>query len=166
MNLIEQAKKLAIQHHADQKYDEHPYSYHLYYVSNILTKFNYADDELIMAAGWLHDVLENTDLTYETLVSEFGKEVSDIVWAVTTEPGQNRAERLRNTSPKIHSHPKALIIKLADKIANTEYYLNNNPRHYKIYIKEFPLFKIHLYNPDAVDLLPMWEQLIQLSSPT
>ncbi|WP_333219408.1 hypothetical protein [Microcoleus sp. Pol12A5] len=97
-------------------------------------------------------------------MSEFGKETADIVWAVTSEQGENRAERFRKTALKIQSNKKALIVKLADRIANTEASLQSNPQLYKMYLKEFPLFKELLYNPQDVELLPMWNHLEQVNS--
>ena len=156
---VTKAKEFAIAQHGNQKYGEHPYSYHLAQVSQVLAEFGYAGDEAIMAAGWLHDVLEDTPTTYEMLVSEFGKETADIVWAVTTEPGGNRVDRFRKTALKIQSNKKALAVKLADRIANTEASLQSNPKLYKMYVKEFVLFKELLYNPQDVELLPLWNRL-------
>jgi (p)ppGpp synthase/HD superfamily hydrolase len=159
MSIADAAKEFAIAQHGTQKYGEHPYSYHLAQVSQVLAEFGYAGDEAIAAAGWLHDILEDTPTTYEMLVSEFGKETADIVWAVTSEPGGNRADRFRKTALKIQSNKKALIVKLADRIANTEASLQSNPKLYKMYLKEFPLFKQLLYNPQDIELMPMWNRL-------
>ena len=159
MNATDKAKEFAIAKHGPQKYGEHPYSYHLAQVSQVLAEFGYASDEAIAAAGWLHDTLEDTPTTYEKLASEFGKETADIVWAVTSEPGKNRADRFRKTALKIQSNKKALAVKLADRIANTEVSLQSNPKLYKMYLKEFPAFKELLYNPQDVELLPLWNRL-------
>ena len=164
MNITDKAKEFAIAKHANQKYGEHPYSYHLACVSQVLTEYGYAGDESIMAAGWLHDVLEDTPTTYEMLASEFGKETADIVFAVTSEPGTNRADRFGKTALKIQSNKKALIIKLADRIANTEASLQSNPKLYKMYVKEFPPFKELLYNPQDAELGQMWNRLESLNS--
>lgn len=164
MNIAQKAKEFAIAKHGTQKYGEHPYSYHLDRVSQVLTEFGYATDESIVAAGWLHDTLEDTETTYTELVSEFGHEISDIVFAVTNESGKNRGDRFRKTALKIQSNKKALIVKLADRIANTEASLQSNPKLYKMYVKEFPLFKELLYNPLDAELLPMWNRLIELCS--
>ena len=93
------------------------------------------------------------------LVSEFGKETADIVRAVTSEPGENRADRFRKTVLKIQSNKKALAVKLADRIANTEASLQSNPKLYKMYVKEFALFKELLYNPRDAELMPLWNRL-------
>ena len=163
MSIPNQAREFAIAKHGTQKYGDRPYSYHLALVSQVLSDFGYVADEAIAAAGWLHDVLEDTPTTYEMLVSEFGKEVADIVWAVTNEPGGNRVDRFRKTALKIQSNKKALIVKLADRIANTEASLKTNPKLYKMYVKEFALFKELLYNPQDIELMPMWNRLEQLN---
>lgn len=164
MGLVGKAKDFAMIYHATQKYGKMPYTYHLDCVVNVLADCGYANDEAIVAAGWLHDTLEDTNATYKTLVSCFGYEVSAIVFAVTNEPGQNRDERLRNTAPKILANKKALIVKLADRIANTESSLKTNPRFYKMYLEEFPLFKSLLYRQRDVKVLPLWSRLSQLYS--
>ena len=158
MLMSKQAKEFAISKHGNQKYGVHPYSYHLNYVVNILTEYGYAEDDAIISAGWLHDTIEDTDTTHAMLVLEFGKEIADIVWAVSSEPGKNRQAKFRNTAPKIISNKKALVIKLADRIANTEASLANNPKLYQMYVKEFTLFHELLYQ----DNLPMWNRLIKL----
>lgn len=159
MNVADKAKEFAIAKHGAQKYGEHPYSYHLAQVSQVLSEFGYLGDEAIAAAGWLHDTLEDTETTYTELVSEFGQEISDIVFAVTSEPGENRVDRFRKTALKIQSNKKALIVKLADRIANTQASLQSNHKLYKMYLKEFPLFNELLYNPQDVELMPMWNRL-------
>ena len=158
MNIQNKAQQFAISKHGDQQYGVHPYSYHLNYVVNILTEYVYAEDDVIISAGWLHDTIEDTDTTHAMLVLEFGKEIADIVWSVSSEPGENRQAKFRNTAPKIISNKKALIVKLADRIANTEASLANNPKLYQMYVKEFTLFHELLYQ----DNLPMWERLIKL----
>lgn len=163
MNVADKAKEFAIAKHGAQKYGEHPYSYHLDRVSQMLSEFGYLSDEAIAAAGWLHDTLEDTETAYTELVSEFGHEISDIVFAATSEPGENRAERFRKTALKIQSNKKALIVKLADRIANTEASLETNSKLYKMYLKEFPLFNELLYNPQDVELLPLWNRWEKLN---
>lgn len=163
MNIKNAAQEFAIAKHGTQKYGEHPYSYHLAQVSQLLEEYGHAGDEAIAAAGWLHDVLEDTPTTYEMLASEFGKETADIVFAVTSEPGENRIDRFHKTALKIQSNKKALIVKLADRIANTQASLETNPKLYKMYLKEFPLFKELLYNPQDAELIPMWNRLESLN---
>lgn len=158
MNPIK-AKEFAIAQHGDQRYGAYPYSHHLAQVSQVLSELSYSTDAVIAAAGWLHDTLEDTPTTYEMLLSEFGRETADIVWAVTTEQGGSRTDRFRKTALKIQHSRKALVVKLADRVANTEASLQNNPKLYKMYSKEYTLFKELLYNPYDAYVLPLWFRL-------
>lgn len=117
---IYRAKRYAVRAHGDQKYgDEFPYVLHLQAVESVLLRFGIFDEDLRMAA-WLHDVLEDTDSEYEDLVTFFGREVADIV-AILTEPkGGNRKWRHAQTYPRIAQNYKAIIVKVADRIANVE----------------------------------------------
>ena len=120
----------------------------------------YAKDDEIMSAGWLHDTIEDTDTTHLVLFFEFDKKIADIVWSVSSEPGKNRHEKFRNTAPKIIANEKAIIVKLADRIANTEASLAaDKPNLYQMYKKEFPLFYKLLYRGE----LSMWETLRKLN---
>jgi hypothetical protein len=62
-------------------------------------------------------------------------------------------------------HPlrKALIVKLADRITNTEFNLQNDSIIYQVYHQEFPQFQQLLYREEDVDLQPMWKKLISLN---
>jgi (p)ppGpp synthase/HD superfamily hydrolase len=72
-----------------------------------------------LVATWLHDTLEDTNATYEELEVHFGREVADLVQAVTDAPGKNRKERKAKTYPMIRKAGKyAVAIKLADRLAN------------------------------------------------
>jgi (p)ppGpp synthase/HD superfamily hydrolase len=163
MTIQDKTQEFAIAKHGTQKYGEHPYSYHLNYVVNILKEYGYAEDDAIISSAWLHDTIEDTDTTYEMIVSEFKQEIADIVWAVTNEPGKNRMEKFAKTAPKIIANKKALILKLADRITNTEFNFEHDSRIYQVYRREFPQFKQLLYREQDIDILAMWNRLISLS---
>lgn len=149
-----------------QQYDGKPYTAHLAEVESVLIRFGYNSESSITAqnllvAAWLHDILEDTTVTYEELMSSMGKEVADLVYAVTNESGANRKERHLKTYPKIISHPDAIILKLADRIANTEASVNlskNGSVHFlKMYKKEYTGFRNALYVPGVQE--SMWQHL-------
>jgi GTP pyrophosphokinase len=71
------------------------------------------DDEEILCAGILHDIIEDTDTTYEDLVREFNKEIADLVMELTYQ-GDKQTGRY---FPLLHSH-KAVIVKFADRLSN------------------------------------------------
>lgn len=104
--------------HGDQKYGNQPYLHHLVDVVNILEDFGFTEYKF-QAAGYLHDVLEDTEATSGDLIRGFGTEVAEIVIACTGE-GSTRSERQSNILHKLRYCPDACIVKLADRIANVE----------------------------------------------
>ena len=119
--LVPRAAKFALQRHGAQMYGKvHPYGLHLAHVEEVLLRFDHYDPDLL-AAAWLHDVLEDTPTKYSELHVLFGKTVAELVYAVTNEAGPNRAARHLLTYPKIRAYPGATTLKLADRIANTEF---------------------------------------------
>jgi len=171
--LVKRAEEFAKLVHRNQFYGELPsedgspqrldYYVHLKEVYLTLLDFGIAD-ETILAASWLHDSIEDTETTYETLLIQFGKKVADLVLAVTNEKGTNRKEILEKTAPKIKDNEAALVIKLADRIVNTEFSIDNNDKLYKMYEKEFPRFKELLYSKTSTKyFIPLlWEYLENL----
>jgi len=172
--LLERAKRLAEKAHSGQRYGSFPYTHHLFGTWDVLEKFCFTGREhdkprrersrrLILAAI-LHDTLEDTDLTYGELEDNFGREVADLVFAVTNEPGANRKERFLKTYPKIKAHPDATILKLADRIANIIHALQSNWDILVMYRKEWPIFERELRRPGECD--PMWAYLESILIPT
>lgn len=163
--LIKRAEEFARLVHRNQYYSELPYYVHLKEVYLTLLDFG-VTDESILAASWLHDSIEDTETTYETLLTQFGKEIADLVQAVTNEKGRSRKDILEKTAPKIVNNEAALVIKLADRIVNTEFSIDKNEKLYKMYEKEFPRFKELLYSKTSTKyFIPMlWEHLENLYS--
>jgi len=81
-------------------------------VAQILEQVNAKPE--IVAAGYLHDTIEDTDTTYEELVSVFGKEIADLVYEVTHE---GRADNKGYYFPRLKSKD-AILIKFADRLSN------------------------------------------------
>ncbi|MGK7939912.1 MAG: HD domain-containing protein [Crocosphaera sp.] len=138
--LFKTAELTAKQAHQGQQYGNFPYHHHLQAVVNILIEFggtlNNPKTAPILVAAWLHDSLEDTSLTYNLILNQFGQEVADIVDAVTDEPGKNRKERKALTYVKTRKNEKAIILKLADRIANVRASQLDNPKKLKMYTKE------------------------------
>jgi len=101
--------------HKDQKYGQRPYTFHLNMVVDIV-RANGGSIEQITTA-WLHDTIEDTSATRNDIEQQFGKEVADMVWALTG-IGQTRDECIDNAIEKIATTPGAGLIKLADRFAN------------------------------------------------
>lgn len=79
MNKIEKAKEFATNVHKEQvrKGSGKPYIEHPAKVAKILTDMGAPED--VICAGWLHDTVEDTDVTLEQVISEFGEQVGQLV---------------------------------------------------------------------------------------
>ena len=89
-------------------YSGKPFIYHPCQVAEIIRKLRPEDTNLI-AAAYLHDVLEDTDTSYEELEREFNEDIATLVDEVTkTAP---------NTFANLKSQ-RAITLKLADRAAN------------------------------------------------
>ena len=147
-HLIGKAMQFAVERHADQRYGRKPYHVHLIDVVEVLRRFVDWDDlpQEFVDAAWLHDTVEDTATTREQIDALFGPRVAELVHAVTNEQGANRKERHMRTYPKIRDTDGAIIIKLADRIANVEQTISHDrfgrppQRLFSMYDKEFEDF--------------------------
>ena len=155
---VKEAAYLAISLHGMQTYDKHPYYYHLEQVVDVLKEFGFTEDKFVIA-GYLHDVMEDTAISYNDIKNQFGEEIAEIVYAVTDELGRNRKERKAKTYPKIMTNTDAIIVKLADRIANVRNSMKYKPEMGKMYSKEFGEFKNALYSSTHTEAKGMWNEL-------
>jgi guanosine-3',5'-bis(diphosphate) 3'-pyrophosphohydrolase len=161
MGLVEKAKQFAAEAHGTQKYGKQPYAYHLQSVSDVLGEFGYHDDSL-QAAAWLHDVLEDTRLTYEDLIrAGLPVVVATYVQCVTAEGAQSRGERNRLSYKKIKKSPEATVLKLADRIANVRECIANKDPRLRMYRSEYAEFRTALMTGDQ-GARKMWRELDEL----
>ena len=165
--LIQAAESLARELHAGQTYGpEQPYSVHLEHVVAILGGIpdNDPSRDTIIAAGWLHDAIEDTRATAEILGESVGSEVTRIVEAVTDAPGASRKERKARTYPKIRLiGQSAILVKLADRLANIRASHSGplqRPSKMKMYAEEHLTFFGALYRVDgSPEEEALWREL-------
>jgi guanosine-3',5'-bis(diphosphate) 3'-pyrophosphohydrolase len=155
------AREFARTAHRDQRYGSGSFfDEHLARVVATLLRFG-EDNPTLLAAGWLHDVVEDTPVTIETIRSEFGDEIADLVDRLTDERGGSRRERQHKTHRKIRAVVGAVRIKLADRIANVEACIETqSPLLDRMYRKEYARFREDLYSPGTYR--DMWEHLDRL----
>jgi len=153
-------RKFAIEKHGDQKYGDKPYIEHLEMVYE--ESLSHGLPPVVSVASFLHDVLEDTDATYEELVEKFGStELADLISCVTDEEGKNRKERKAATYPKIKGNPDAIALKLCDRIANVRACVESgNTSLLSMYQKEQPEFEAQLKIEGVYPSL--WEELDRL----
>lgn len=112
-DIVETARWLALQAHSGQvdKQDRGYYAYHLAPVASRLRPFGaYAE-----AAGWLHDIIEDTPVMVVDLVDlGFPGPVIDAVIHVTRRDGEPYMEMIRRAA----AHPLGRLVKLADNHVN------------------------------------------------
>jgi (p)ppGpp synthase/HD superfamily hydrolase len=119
--LARDAYEFASSAHAGQvrKGDDSPYIAHPVEVARLLIDERVADDELL-AATFLHDVVEDTDHTLEEIRERFGDGVSELVEVMTedkaVEPYERRKEHHRDQVEAGGERP--VQIYAADKLAN------------------------------------------------
>jgi guanosine-3',5'-bis(diphosphate) 3'-pyrophosphohydrolase len=151
--IYKEARMVAIKAHSNQVYDDiFPYEKHLDDVVDILKRFGYSGKYIV--AGYLHDTIEDNGLSYNKIKKYFGFEVAEMVFCVTDELGRTRKEKKEKTLPKTASNPDAIIIKLADRIANIEH-----GGKLDMYKEEHNEFKGALYHNTPKDAKRMWEYL-------
>lgn len=110
--IITRARQFATKKHKGQVDDIGlPYILHPLRVAQMLTITT--GNSYIIAAGWLHDVLEDTDTTFEELEISFGEVVANLVFEVTKTIGHNG----RAMFPNLKSRD-AILIKFADRLDN------------------------------------------------
>lgn len=151
MQLIIKAYNFAEAAHESQvrnsgeKYFVHPFQ-----VALLLADLNM--DTATIIAGLLHDVIEDTNISYEKIKEEFGEEVADLVDGVTKlkklqykTKQENQAENLRKMVIAMAKDIRVIIVKLADRLHNmrTLEYMTDEKK------KEKAIETLEIYAPIA-----------------
>jgi (p)ppGpp synthase/HD superfamily hydrolase len=111
--------------------DGEPYVNHLTEVARLVAQATGGDDDKLIIAALLHDVLEDQGMhvTYTMLVGNFGNKVAGIVREVTDDITLPQAERKRlQVVHAPHLSRRAKILKIADKAANLNSILQSPPK--------------------------------------
>lgn len=122
--IIMKAYNYAISNHGDQKRRSgEPYIIHPIQVAYTLACMNL--DDATICAALLHDVIEDTDVTYDDLVKEFSEEIAEMVNGVTklgklnyTTLKEQQVEDYRKMFLAMGKDIRVILIKLADRLHN------------------------------------------------
>lgn len=141
-DIVEKARIYATAAHAavgqKRKYTFEPYIVHPADVVEIVKTIPHT--EAMLAAAWLHDVVEDTHITLSELRDEFAGEIYELVYWLTnvSKPSDgNRAVRKELDRIHLSTAPaEAQTIKLADLISNTRTILIHDPDFAKVYVPE------------------------------
>jgi catechol 2,3-dioxygenase-like lactoylglutathione lyase family enzyme len=136
MTLVREAKRFALDHHAGLERGNasgEPVVAHLAevaaYVANEVVDDGVA--ETLVAAAWLHDVVEDSAATIDDVRSEFGEAVAAIVAGLTDPPDfaamPMGARKRRQAARVADASPDVQLVKLADQVANLRSVVEDPP---------------------------------------
>ena len=152
LTMIEKAYQVAKEQHKDQKRKSgEPYIIHPLCVAIILADLQM--DKETIAAGLLHDVVEDTGMTLEEITKEFNPDVALLVDGVTkltqlnlnTDKVEMQAENLRKMFVSMAKDIRVIIIKLADRLHNLRTLEYQTPAKQKEKARE----SLEIYSPLA-----------------
>jgi len=173
LELVKTAELLAKKKHAGQfrKDGITPYSKHLEDVVNRLKSLGVIDEELL-CTGWLHDTMEDTDITFDNLYEQFGSRVAVLVLSLTKDESLPKKPREKAYVQQLKEASfDAKLVKLCDISANLSALKNYDAskskklrlvkqiRHYLVVIKN-DLLKNTDY-PKMITLLETVNQILK-----
>lgn len=141
-DMIVKAEIFATQAHAlveqKRKYTGEDYIVHPIRVAKIVEQFGGSDNQI--AAAFLHDVVEDTDIDILDVRMEFGNDIGEIVDGLTdvSQPSDGN-RKLRKAMDRAHSadaSAEAQFVKCADIIDNSADISANDPNFSKVYKQE------------------------------
>ena len=114
---------------------------HSFRVAELLYQLGYGKD--IVVAATLHDLIEDTDVTYEQLKVDFSEKIAHLVQAVSFDPEiEDYLEQTKNMFKKcVECGFDALIIKCSDLIQNIDFiqFVDDNKKR-GILLKKYEIF--------------------------
>jgi guanosine-3',5'-bis(diphosphate) 3'-pyrophosphohydrolase len=124
LDIIRRAWEFCVEHHQGQlRASGEPYVLHPLEVAHVLAEMKL--DSTAIAAGLLHDAVEDTPVTSEQIEEKFGEQVAHIVEGVTkidkiqfANREDRQAENVRKMLLAMVSDVRVVIIKLADRLHN------------------------------------------------
>ncbi len=112
---IEARKTMELAHKDQTRWDGRPYSVHPIKVVEILKQFGIRDEE-VLSAGYLHDVIEDTKITYDELEGAYGSFIAHLVQELTFKDSKDNDNLYYQQCMNLSKTAK--LIKIADIIAN------------------------------------------------
>lgn len=142
MTIVERARVFATAAHAAvgqvRKYTFEPYIVHPREVAEIVRDAGGTDT--MVAAAWLHDTVEDTGVTIETIRAEFGVEVAELVgWLTDVSRPEHGNRAHRKALDRAHSAAapaEAQTVKCCDLWSNTKSIVAHDPAFARTYLEE------------------------------
>ncbi|MBP9805720.1 MAG: bifunctional (p)ppGpp synthetase/guanosine-3',5'-bis(diphosphate) 3'-pyrophosphohydrolase [Candidatus Accumulibacter sp.] len=156
--MLDAARSFALNAHGGQKYGDRPYAFHLEAVVSLLSSYG-SEAQVI---GYLHDVVEDTEVTEDDIRRLFGPRIAECVSLLTDSPGASRAERKAATYARLATvggHAElALVVKAADRLANVRSCVADQKHGlWEVYRQEHPGFRRAAYRVCLCE--PLWVEL-------
>ena len=164
MTIVDKARYFATAAHAavgqKRKYSDDDYIVHPIRVANLVKQYGGTED--MIAAAYLHDVVEDTDVTMDTITSLFGSVVAKYVSDLTdvSKPSDGNREA-RKTIDRLHTadaSADAQFIKCADIIDNAYDISDHDPSFWRVYQREMSLLLDEMSRVRGTDI---WNQAQQ-----
>jgi len=142
MTLVHKARLFAIAAHSAvgqvRKYTGEPYYVHPAEVAHIVAQAGGTEEQI--AAAWLHDVVEDTEVTVEFIRQMFGPEVAELVgWLTDVSQKEDGNREFRKAMDRAHTAQATLpakMIKLADLWSNTRSIVEYDAKFARVYLAE------------------------------
>lgn len=162
--LVDRARAFATAAHGiiDQrrKYTNAPYIEHPEEVASIVASVPHTPE--MLAAAWLHDVVEDTPATIEDVREYFGGAVAELVDALTDasrpEDGNRATRKAIDREHIAGASREAKTVKLADLISNSASIVERDPGFARVYLQEKALLLEVLRDGDAT----LWERAAEI----
>jgi hypothetical protein len=141
-DLAERARQFATLAHQRidhrRKYSNQPYDVHLKGVAQLVASVS--EDPAVIAAAWMHDLVEDTAVTLDEIRRGFGQPVAELVAELTdvSRPadGNRAARKAIDRQHLAAASPAAKTVKLADLIDNCRDICRHDPRFAPTYLNE------------------------------
>lgn len=155
MNIVEKAEIFATAAHfavkQTRKYTGEPYIVHPKEVVSIVQMVDHTPE--MLAAAWLHDVVEDTGVPLSVIWTEFDTQVAQyIMWLTDVskpEDGNRKARKAIDRAHIAQAPAEVQTIKLADLISNTKSIIEHDPKFAVTYLEEKRLLLEVLTKGDA-----------------
>ena len=152
MELSDAIEYIKLKHKNQKRKQGTPYYEHPIAVCNLLKEKNFSEEYQIV--GLFHDLLEDTNTSYDEILSLTNKKIADAVMLLTKKSGYNMVEYIAN----IKQNEIARMVKLADRIHNLSETHLTSEEFKNRYIKEteewfIELSKGTVFENDLKDVL-------------
>jgi (p)ppGpp synthase/HD superfamily hydrolase len=143
MDIVRKAQVYAMAAHAavgqKRKYTGEPYIVHPAEVAKIVAGVPGATPDMV-AAAWLHDVVEDTGCTFTDIHMAFGIDIATLVgWLTDVSKPEDGNRAVRKAIDREHTAAapaEAQTIKLADLISNSRSIMAHDPEFARVYLAE------------------------------